>query len=330
MSDPRSRLHDDMRALVTGGAGFLGSHLCRRLLEGGSEVVCVDNLVTGRRSNVADLEGKKGFTFTQQDVTKGLAVDGALDRVWHLAAPASPPVYMKIAIETLDVGSIGTRNALELAVAKKARFFLASTSEVYGDPPASEHPQRESYWGNVNPVGPRSMYDESKRFAEAMTTAFRHQRGADVRIVRIFNTYGPFLRPEDGRVVSNFIAQALTARPLTIFGEGTQTRSFCFVSDLLDGIFALMDSNELEPTNLGNPNEFTIAELATLVLELTGSKSTLEHRPLPGDDPRQRKPDITKAKRVLGWEPKVQLREGLARTIEWYRTLSRTELGASG
>ena len=330
MSDPWVRLHGDMRALVTGGAGFLGRHLCARLLEQGSEVVCVDNLVTGRRSNVAELEGKKGFTFVHGDVTQGLSVDGAVDRVWHLAAPASPPVYMKIAIETLAVGSIGTRNALELALAKKARFFLASTSEVYGDPPASEHPQRESYWGNVNPVGPRSMYDESKRFAEALTTAYRTQEGADVRIVRIFNTYGPFLRPEDGRVVSNFIAQALTNRPLTVFGEGTQTRSFCFVSDLMEGFFKLMESGETEPTNLGNPNEFTIAELAALVLELTGSKSPIERRPLPGDDPRQRKPDISKAKRVLGWEPKVQLREGLTRTIEWYRTLSPAELGASG
>lgn len=290
----------------------------------------MDNLVTGRRSNIADLEKQKGFTFVERDVTKGIAVDGPVDRVWHLAAPASPPVYMRIAIETLDVGSIGTRNALELALAKKARFFLASTSEVYGDPPASEHPQRESYWGHVNPVGPRSMYDESKRFAEALTTAYRHQRGADVRVVRIFNTYGPYLRPEDGRVVSNFIAQALTGRPLTIFGDGTQTRSFCFVFDLMDGFFKLMESGETEPTNLGNPGEFTIAELAALVLELTGSKSTLEQRPLPGDDPRQRKPDISKAKRVLGWEPKVPLREGLARTIEWYRTLSRAELGASG
>lgn len=319
-----------MRALVTGGAGFLGRHLCQRLLEQGAEVVCVDNLVTGRRSNIAAFEGTKGFTFVEGDVSRGVSVDGAVDRVWHLAAPASPPVYMKLAIETLDVGSLGTRNALELAGAKKARFFLASTSEVYGDPPASEHPQRESYWGNVNPVGPRSMYDESKRFAEALTTAYRHQRGADTRIVRIFNCYGPFLRPEDGRVVSNFIAQALTGRPLTVFGDGTQTRSFCYVSDLIDGFLALMESSEMEPTNLGNPGEFTIAELANMVLELTGSKSVLERRPLPGDDPRRRRPDISKAKRVLGWEPKVPVRDGLARTIEWYRTLSRAELGASG
>ena len=317
-----------MRALVTGGAGFLGSHLCRRLLDMGFDVVAMDNLCTGRRSNIAALEGKKSFTFVEHDVTKGIALDGPVDRVWHLAAPASPPVYMKIAIETLDVGSIGTKNALELAVAKRARFFLASTSEVYGDPPASEHPQRETYWGNVNPVGPRSMYDESKRFAEALTTAYHHQRGADVRIVRVFNTYGPFLKPEDGRVVSNFIAQALSGKPLTVFGDGTQTRSLCYVTDLIDGFWKLMEeSTEKEPTNLGNPDEYTIAQLAQTILELTGSASAIERRPLPGDDPRQRKPDISKAKRVLGWSPKVPVREGLVRTIEWYRTLSRAELG---
>lgn len=317
-----------MRALVTGGAGFLGSHLCRLLLERGFDVICVDNLVTGRRGNIAELEEKKGFTFVEHDVTKGLSVDGPLDRVWHLAAPASPPVYMKIAIETLDVGSIGTRHALELALAKKARFFLASTSEVYGDPPASEHPQREGYWGNVNPVGPRSMYDESKRFAEAITTAFHNQRGVDTRIVRVFNTYGPRLRPEDGRVVSNFIAQALTNRPITIFGDGSQTRSLCYVTDLMAGFWKLMEeSSEHEPTNLGNPEEYTIRQLAKTILELTGSKSELVTRPLPGDDPKQRKPDISKAKRVLGWEPVVTAREGLAKTIEWYRTLTREELG---
>ena len=318
-----------MRALVTGGAGFLGSHLCRRLLDHGFDVVCMDNLCTGRRSNIAVLEGKPGFTFVEQDVSRGIPFDGPLDRVWHLAAPASPPAYMKIAIETLDVGSLGTKNALELAVAKRARFFLTSTSEVYGDPPASEHPQRETYWGHVNPVGPRSMYDESKRFAEALTTAYRHQRGADVRIVRTFNTYGPFLKPEDGRVVSNFIGQALTGKPLTIFGDGSQTRSLCYVTDLIDGFWKLMEeSTEPEPTNLGNPEEYTIAQLAQVVLELTGSKSAIEHRPLPGDDPRQRKPDISKAMRVLGWSPKISAREGLARTIEWYRMLSPAELGA--
>ena len=317
-----------MRALVTGGAGFLGSHLCRLLLEKGFEVICVDNLVTGRRTNIADLVQRKGFTFQEHDVTKGLVVQGSLDRVWHLAAHASPPVYMKHAIESLDVGSIGTRNALELSQSKRARFFLASTSEVYGDPPASEHPQRESYWGNVNSIGPRSMYDESKRFAEALTTAYRTHRGVDVRIVRIFNVYGPWLAPQDGRVVSNFIAQALTGRPLTIFGEGTQTRSFCYVSDMIAGFWKLMEeSTEAEPVNMGNPDEFTIRELADIVLELTGSKSELVKRPLPGDDPRQRKPDISKAQRVLGWSPVVKLREGLTKTIEWNRTLSREELG---
>lgn len=315
-----------MRALVTGGAGFLGSHLCRRLLDLGQEVVAVDNLCTGARRNIADLEGRKGFVFREADVTRGLAIDGPLDRVWHLASPASPPHYRRLAIETLDVGSIGTRHALELASSKGARFFLASTSEVYGDPPPEEHPQRESYWGNVNSVGPRSMYDESKRFAEALTMAFHRVRGVDTRIVRTFNCYGPSMQPDDGRVVSNFIAQALTGRPLTIYGDGSQTRSFCFVSDTVDGYVRLMDSDEREPVNVGNPDEYTVNELAAMVLELTGSKSAIERHPLPGDDPKQRRPDITRARTRLGWEPRVPVREGLERTISWFRALPPAEL----
>ena len=319
-----------MRAVVTGGAGFLGSHLCERLLERGHEVVCVDDLSTGKRRNIAHLEPREGFRYVQANVSREIPVDGAVDRVWHLASPASPPHYQRLAVETLEVGSFGTRNALELAQANGARFFLASTSEVYGDPPPDRHPQVETYWGNVNPVGPRSMYDESKRFAEALTTAYGRSRGVDVRIVRIFNTYGERLAPDDGRVVSNFIAQALTGRPLTVYGDGTQTRSYCYVSDLIDGFWKLMEeSDETTPVNLGNPAEFTVKELAAIVLELTGSKSTIEQRPLPGDDPKQRRPDISRAKRVLGWEPKVDLRAGLARTIEHFRSLPREELVGS-
>ena len=326
MSDSRGRLGLHMRALVTGGAGFLGSHLCRRLLDLGQEIVCVDNLSTGARRNIADLEKRKGFTFLEADVTKGLAADGPVDRVWHLASPASPPHYQRLAIETLDVGSIGTRNALELASAKGARFFLASTSEVYGDAPAEEHPQRESYWGHVSCTGPRSMYDESKRFAEALTTAFRRTRGVETRIVRTFNCYGPRMQPDDGRVVTNFIVQALTGRPLTIYGDGSQTRSFCFVSDMIEGYVRLMESKEPEPVNVGNPEEYRISELAMIVLELTGSKSAIERLPLPGDDPKQRRPDITRARTLLQWEPRVPVREGLAKTIEWFRTLPVEEL----
>lgn len=316
-----------MRAIVTGGSGFLGSHLCRWLLDHGQEVVCIDNLSTGARRNLADLEQRKGFTFVEADVTRGLHVDGAVDRVWHLASPASPPHYQRLAIETLDVGSIGTRNALELASTKGARFFLASTSEVYGDPPPEEHPQRESYRGNVSSTGPRSMYDESKRFAEALTMAYHRTRGVHTRIVRTFNCYGPYMQPSDGRVVSNFIAQALTGRPLTIYGDGSQTRSFCFVSDMVEGYVKLMESAEADPVNIGNPEEYRVAELAAMILELTGSKSAIERRPLPGDDPKQRRPDIARARLLLQWEPRVPVREGIEKTIAWFRTLPPSELG---
>jgi dTDP-glucose 4,6-dehydratase len=320
-----------MRALVTGGAGFIGSHLCKRLVEAGFHVVAVDNLCTGKLRNLDALANDERFTFMQHDVSIGIPREmGRYDRIWHLAAPASPLAYGRLAIETLDVGSLGTKNVLELAVRDQSRFFLASTSEIYGDPPSEHHPQREDYWGNVNPVGPRSMYDESKRFAEALTTAYGRSRNVDVRIARIFNTFGPGLSAGDGRVVSNFIVQALTGRPLTVYGEGTQTRSFCFVSDLVEGFLRLMESEERTPVNLGNPEELTVAELAQAVLELTGSKSAIERQPLPGDDPRQRRPDISKAKRILGWEPKVPVREGLVRTIEWFRQLPREELAAAG
>ncbi|GAC1311281.1 MAG: SDR family oxidoreductase [Acidimicrobiales bacterium] len=307
-----------MRVVVSGGAGFLGSALCRALLDRGDEVVCVDNLVTGVEENIAELMANRRFMFIHHDVSNHLIVPGDVDAVMHLASPASPKDFTEIPIKILKVGSLGTHNLLGLAHARSARFFLASTSEVYGDPLV--HPQVETYWGNVNPIGPRGVYDEAKRFAEAMTMAYHRQHGVDVRIVRIFNTYGVRFRPMDGRVVSNFIMQALQGKPITIYGKGEQTRSFTYVDDEIRGFLLLLDSDYVGPVNIGNPNEFTIAQLADLVLELTGSASPIIYAPLPEDDPTQRRPDITLARTVLGWSPEVQLREGLARTIEWFRT----------
>jgi dTDP-glucose 4,6-dehydratase len=306
-----------VRVVITGGAGFLGSHLCDRFLDEGHAVVGIDNFITGSAENIAHLMGRGGFEFIRHDVSTFTHVSGTVDGVLHFASPASPVDYLELPIQTLKVGSLGTHNALGIAKAKGARFLLASTSEVYGDP--LEHPQRESYWGNVNPVGPRGVYDEAKRFAEAITMAYHTYHGLDTRIVRIFNTYGPRMRPRDGRVVSNFIVQALLGEPLTIYGDGSQTRSFCFVSDEVDGIYRLFMRGDHEPTNVGNPNEYTVKELAELVKELTGSNAPIDYRPLPRDDPRKRRPDITRARGMLGWEPKVPVREGLQRTIEDFR-----------
>jgi dTDP-glucose 4,6-dehydratase len=316
---PRRRAtdHPRPRAVVTGGAGFLASHLSERLIDDGWDVVGLDNLLTGRMENIASLLARPEYTFERHDVTKFIHVTGAVDAVLHFASPASPQDYLEHPIKTLKVGALGTHNALGLALAKKARYLLASTSEVYGDPQI--HPQPESYWGNVNPIGPRGVYDEAKRFAEAMTLAYHRAHGLDVRIVRIFNTYGPRLRPADGRVVSNFLVQAMEGKPLTIYGDGEQTRSFCYVDDLVRGILGLLRSDHVGPVNIGNPNEFTIRELAEAVLDVTGSSSEIVFEPLPVDDPTQRQPDITLAREVLGWEPEVQLREGLTRTYEWYR-----------
>jgi dTDP-glucose 4,6-dehydratase len=307
-----------VRVVVSGGAGFLGSFLCRELLARGDEVVCIDNLVTGSEDNIAELMPDRRFTFIHHDVSNHVIVPGDVDAVMHLASPASPKDFSEIPIKILKVGSLGTHNLLGLARARGARFFLASTSEVYGDPLV--HPQVETYWGNVNPIGPRGVYDEAKRFAEAMTMAYHRQHDVDVRIVRIFNTYGIRMRPDDGRVVSNFVTQALEGKPLTIYGDGSQTRSFCYVEDEVRGFLALLDSDHVGPVNIGNPNEFTMTELADLVLELTGSDSPVIHEPLPVDDPTRRQPDITLARNVLGWEPRIELREGLARTIAWFRT----------
>ena len=307
------------RIVVTGAAGFLGSHLCERLLERGDEVVGLDNLVTGKVANIEHNFGRPGFTFAEHDVSTYLWVPGEVDAVMHLASPASPKDYLEMPIQTLKVGSLGTHNGLGLARAKGAKFFLASTSEVYGDPQV--HPQTEEYWGHVNPVGPRGVYDEAKRFAEAMTMAYHRHHGLEVRIVRIFNTYGPRMRPQDGRVVSNFVMQALRGEPITIYGDGSQTRSFCYVDDEVRGFLALLDSEQTGPINIGNPGEFTIRELADIVVELTGSGSEIVHEPLPVDDPMQRKPDITKARELLGWEPTIDLRDGLRRTIEHFAAL---------
>ncbi len=312
-----------MRFLITGAAGFLGSHLCDRFLAEGHEVVGMDNFITGSPDNVAHLMGRRDFRFVEHDVTEYIYVDGPLDGVLHFASPASPVDYLELPIQTLKVGSLGTHKALGLAKAKGARFLLASTSEVYGDPQV--HPQTESYWGNVNPVGPRGVYDEAKRFAEAMTMAYHRYHGVETRIVRIFNTYGPRMRPSDGRVVSNFIVQALRGDPLSIYGEGEQTRSFTYVDDLVDGIYRLFFSDRAEPTNVGNPGEFTVRQLAELVLEMTGSRSELAFLPLPEDDPKVRRPDITVARAVLGWEPKVPLEEGLRRTIPYFEKLLEAE-----
>ena len=306
-----------MRILITGAAGFLGSHLTDRFLADGHEVIGMDNLVTGSRANLAHLAGQPRFSFVLHDVSRFIAVEGPLDGVLHFASPASPIDYLELPIQTLKVGSLGTHNALGLALAKGARFFLASTSEVYGDPQV--HPQPESYWGHVNPVGPRGVYDEAKRFAEAMTMAYHRVHAVDTRIVRIFNTYGPRMRARDGRVVSNFVVQAIKGEPLTMYGEGRQTRSFCYVSDLIDGIYRLFHSDQVEPTNIGNPHEFTVRQLAERVLALTGSSSPIVSRPLPTDDPKVRQPDITKARSLLGWEPVVGLDDGLRRTIAWFR-----------
>jgi dTDP-glucose 4,6-dehydratase len=306
-----------MRVVVTGGAGFLGSHLCDALRARGDDVVAVDNFLTGSPANIAHLAADVGFALVEADVSVELPVGGAVDAVLHFASAASPPEYLAHPIETLDVGSLGTRHALDLARAHGARFLLASTSEIYGDPLV--HPQPESYWGNVNSVGPRSVYDEAKRFAEALTMAYHREFEIDTKIVRIFNTYGPRLSVADGRVVSNFLDQAMRGVPLTVFGDGRQTRSFCFVDDEVRGILALLDSAHVGPMNIGNPGEFTMLELAELVLELTGAGSPLVFEPLPTDDPKQRRPDITLAESVLGWRPEVDLRDGLTRTHDWYR-----------
>jgi dTDP-glucose 4,6-dehydratase len=305
-----------MRILVTGGAGFLGSHLCDALLAEGHTVVCADNLLTGSRDNIAHLSRESRFEFREQDVCAPFDF-GKLDYIYHFASPASPEDYLRHGIETLQVGSVGTMNCLELAKKYGAKFFLASTSECYGDP--LEHPQKESYWGHVNPIGPRSVYDEAKRFAEAVTMAYYRSHRVETRIVRIFNTYGPRLQLNDGRVISNFMKQALDGEDLTVYGDGSQTRSFCYVSDEIAGILALAKSGEHEPTNIGNPNEFTILECAKVVLEVTGSRSKIRYEPLPQDDPRQRQPDISKAKQLLGWEPKTDLRSGLEMSLEYFR-----------
>jgi dTDP-glucose 4,6-dehydratase len=307
-----------VRVLITGAAGFLGSHLSDRFLADGHTVVGVDNFITGRPDNIAHLMGRPDYRFIEQDVTDYMYVPGDLDGVLHFASPASPIDYLELPIQTLKVGSLGTHKALGLAKAKGARFLIASTSEVYGDPQV--HPQPESYWGHVNPVGPRGVYDEAKRFAEAMTMAYHRYHGVDTRIVRIFNTYGPRMRIRDGRVVSNFIVQALCGEPLTIYGDGGQTRSFCYVSDLIEGIYRLFMRGGAEPTNIGNPGEFTVRQLAERVLALTGSASTIESHPLPTDDPKVRKPDITLARTTLEWEPEVDLDEGLGRTIAYFRS----------
>ncbi|HYZ97500.1 MAG TPA: UDP-glucuronic acid decarboxylase family protein [Acidimicrobiales bacterium] len=305
------------RVVVTGGAGFLGSHLCDALLDRGDEVVAIDNLVTGSVDNIEHLFGRRRFTFAEHDVSTYLWVPGPVDAVLHFASPASPVDYLEIPIQTLKVGSLGTHNGLGLAKAKGARFLLASTSEVYGDPQV--HPQPESYWGHVNPVGPRGVYDEAKRFAEAMTMAYHRYHGLDVRIVRIFNTFGPRSRVRDGRVVSNFLVQALQGKPLTVYGDGSQTRSFCYVDDEIRGILAVLDSDVDGPVNIGNPDELTMRRLADIVLDVTGSQSEITYEPLPVDDPAQRQPDITLARTRLGWEPRVSLREGLERTAAWFQ-----------
>jgi dTDP-glucose 4,6-dehydratase len=308
------------RIVVTGGAGFLGSHLCRALIERGDDVIALDNLVTGSIDNIEELFGA-GFTFVNHDVSNYVWVPGHVDVVMHLASPASPADFERIPIQILKVGGLGTHNSLGLALAKGAKFFLASTSEVYGDPLV--HPQPEEYWGNVNPIGPRGVYDEAKRYAEAMTMAYHRHHGVDVRIVRIFNTYGPRMRPDDGRAVSNFLVQALRGEPITVFGDGSQSRSFTYVDDEVRGFLALLDSDLNTPINIGNDNEFTIAELAELIIDVTGSSSELIYLPRPVDDPTQRKPDLTKARTLLGWQPTVQLREGLERTTEYFSSLLR-------
>ena len=313
-----------MRILITGAAGFLGSHLSERLLKEGHQVIGVDDYSSGQRRNVELLSKFPRFKFVQADASKPLKVEGELDWVMHFASPASPPRYLKLPIETILVNGEGTRHLLDLAVEKGAKFFMASTSEIYGDPMV--HPQPEGYWGNVNSVGPRSIYDEAKRYAETLTMAYQQAKGVSTRTIRIFNTYGPRMDAEDGRVVTNFVNQALQGKPLTIYGEGNQTRSFQYVDDLIEGIRRLMDVEYHQPVNLGNPEEYTMLELAQLTQELVGSKMPLIHEPLPQDDPRQRRPDITRAKEVLGWEPKVAVRDGLNRTIAYFKSLNQGEL----
>ena len=305
-----------MRVVVTGAAGFLGSHLCETLLDRGHSVVGLDNLLTGDLANIAHLRDRE-FEFIRHDVTRYIDVDGPVDAVLHWASPASPIDYLELPIQTLKVGSLGTHNALGLAKAKRARFVLASTSEVYGDP--LEHPQKETYWGHVNPIGPRGVYDEAKRFAEAITFAYHRYHGLDTRIVRIFNTYGPRMRLRDGRAVPAFMSQAIRNEDVTIFGDGTQTRSFCYVSDLVEGVLRLLDSNVNDPVNIGNPSEMTIEQIARAIIDLVGSRSKVVYRPLPVDDPKQRRPDITRARTLLGWEPKVHLEEGLLKTVDYFK-----------
>ncbi|MDQ7028269.1 MAG: SDR family oxidoreductase [Ardenticatenia bacterium] len=306
-----------MRVLITGGAGFLGSHLCDRFLAEGHEVIAMDNLLTGKAENIAHLAGHERFKFIKQDVTEYLFVEGPVDAILHFASPASPVDYMRYPIQTLKVGALGTHKTLGLARFKGARYLLASTSEVYGDPLV--HPQNENYWGNVNPIGPRGVYDEAKRFAEAMVMAYHRSHGLDTRIARIFNTYGPRMRINDGRVVPNFIAQALRGEPLTVYGDGSQTRSFCYVDDLVEGVYRLLMSDEVEPVNLGNPHEMTILQFAETINRITGNRAGVIFKPLPKDDPKVRQPDITKARRVLGWEPHISLKEGIERTIPYFR-----------
>jgi dTDP-glucose 4,6-dehydratase len=312
------------RIVVTGAAGFIGSHLCETLLARGHSVVGIDNLVTGDMANIAHLRDQD-LQFVRHDVTQYIDVDGPVDCVLHWASPASPIDYLELPIQTLKVGSLGTHNALGLAKVKGARFVMASTSEVYGDP--LEHPQRETYWGNVNPIGPRGVYDEAKRFAEAITLAYHRTHGVDTKIVRIFNTYGPRMRLRDGRAVPAFMSQALRNEDVTVFGDGTQTRSFCFVTDLVDGILRLMDSNTNEPVNIGNPHEVTIEQIARTIITLVGSTSRIVYRPLPQDDPKQRKPDITRARTILGWEPRIGLEEGLAKTVGYFKAKVAAEAG---
>jgi dTDP-glucose 4,6-dehydratase len=313
---PKRKAHQPV-SVVTGAAGFLGSHLTDLLIARGHRVIGIDNFVTGAVENIDHLSGNQNFRFIQQDVTEFIFLHEPVDYVWHFASPASPIDYLELPIQTLKVGSLGTHKALGLARQKGARFLIASTSEIYGDPLV--HPQREEYWGNVNTVGPRGCYDESKRFAEAMTMAYHREHKIDTRIVRIFNTYGPRMRLRDGRVVPAFMGQALTGKPLTVFGKGQQTRSFCYCSDLIEGIYRLMMSNTSDPVNIGNPQELTILEFAERIIRLTGSKSKIIHKPLPQDDPKQRQPDITRAKTLLKWEPVVKLEDGLKRTIEYFK-----------
>jgi len=308
-----------MRVLVTGAAGFIGSHLCEFLLDRGCDVVGMDNFITGSPDNLVDVRARRGFAFVKHNVTQHIELDGPVDCVLHFASPASPLDYLELPIQTLKVGALGTHNALGLALAKRARFLLASTSEVYGDPLV--HPQREDYWGNVNPVGPRGVYDEAKRFAEAMTMAYHRVHGIDTRIVRIFNSYGPRMRLNDGRAIPAFMTQALRNEPLTVFGDGSQTRSFQFISDLVDGVWRLIERGTADPVNLGNPQEMTLLELAKRIIRLTGTRSEIVFRPLPVDDPKVRQPDITRARTLLGWEPHVDTDEGLKLTAEWFKKI---------